>query len=179
MNPVYLHARFRVGGLPLLTLPHTMTLDAYQKRRAECLSQLGGGGSVPKDLCRNICWNITVWLRNNEEVRARKDADRLRQGPLGWEMPLGENRFAVEYAVKVAHINLVKAFKENEVRSFQLSKDEVTMIEGCAVVSVIGHEDRKFARYPFDAKRKMWFGTHAIVLPWFSHAVIHFGGFKD
>lgn len=156
-----------------------MTLAAYQAKREECLSLLGAGGPVSKDFCRNICWNITVWLRNNQEVRARKDANRLRQGPLGWEMPLGENRFAVEFAVRVAHNHLTTVFKHDEPRSFQLTRDEIVALEHCAVLSVIGHGDRKFKTYPVDAQRKMWFGTHAIVLPRFANAIRHFSRILD
>lgn len=156
-----------------------MTLEAYREKRAKCLSLLGGGGAVPKDFCRDVCWNITVWLRNNAEVRSRKDADHLRQGPFGWEMPLGENRFAVEFAVKVAHNLLAVAFSADEPRAFELTNKETTELENCAVVSVIGHGDRRFQSYPVDANRKMWFGTHAIVLPWFANAIRHFAEISD
>lgn len=154
-----------------------VTLEAYQKKRNHCLSVMGGEGPVPKELCHSICWNLTVWLRQNQEVHARKDANRLQKGRYGWELPLGENRFGVALAVTWSRNYLATLFKPDEIRSFALTMSEVRMIEHFARSAVIGHGDQLFQQtYPLDANRKMWFGTHAVVIPWFSNALIHFAG---
>lgn len=144
----------------------------------QCLSVMGGKGPVPKEFCRSICWNLTIWLRQNQEVRARKDANRLQLGRYGWELPLGENRFGVALAVTSCRNYLAKLFKPDEVRSFGLTDSEIFVIEYFARTAVIGHGDQLFRQtYPVDANRKMWFGTHAVVIPRFSSALIHFAGF--
>ncbi len=141
---------------------------------------MGGSGPVPRDLCYNICWNLTVWLRQNQEVRARKDANRLTSGRYGWELPLGENRFGVGLAVHWSRAYLTGLFDPYEMRSFRLDGEAVAKLEFYAATAVIGHGDMLYrATYPVDSKRKMWFGTHAVVLPWFATSLAHFAGFTD
>jgi len=157
-----------------------MTIDEYNKKRTACLTAMGGQGAVPESLCRLISSTITVWLRQGHEVASPKDSKRLRHGQYGWELPLGENRFGVALAVRWSRDYLANAFKFDELRAFKLTKHEIDMLEHFARCAVIGHGEKLFHQtYPLDANRKLWFGTHAVVLSNFSFSLAFFAGFRE
>ncbi len=151
-----------------------MTLFEYDAARDRAFAAMGGEDAdavVPERICRNICHNITVWSRQGEEVRARNDSKHMRRGKYGWELPLGENRFGVELAVRWSREHLSLCFLQGEPRPFKLSPYELERLGDYAAQAVIGHGDRLYRNsYPVD-NGKLWFGTHAVVTAWFAKAL--------
>lgn len=142
----------------------------------KALLAMGGDGDVPEQLCRNICWNITIWSRQGQEVRARGDSKRMRRGKYGWELPLGENRFGVELTVRWSRKYLGSCFLEGEPRPFKLLRVEMERLENLAAQAVIGNGDQLYrSSYPVE-NGKLWIGNHAVVLGWFATALGHFSG---
>jgi hypothetical protein len=156
-----------------------MKLNEYDAARDKAFVAMGGedeADAVPEILCRNICYNITVWLRQGAEVRARGDSKRMRRGKFGWELPLGENRFGVELAVRWSREYLGLCFLQGVPRPFKLLPVEFDALANFAARAVIGHGDRLYrSSYPVEMG-KIWFGTHAVVLNWFASALGHFSG---
>ena len=149
-------------------------LRAYQQERQTRLDRMGDGTSVPYDFCRQVAWNATEWLRQGTFVRPRRLADHLRKGLYGWELPLGENRFAVELAVLMCRAKLTEIFSPETPRSFSLTPDETTNLQGMVPYSVIGHGDKRYKNgYKVDDGR-MRFGTHRVNLANTVAAILHF-----
>lgn len=156
-----------------------MKLNEYDAAREKAFVAMGGedeANGVPEILCRNICYNITVWLRQGQEVRARGDSKHMRRGKFGWELPLGENRFGVELAVRWSREYLGLCFLQGVPRPFKLLPVEFDALENFAARAVIGHGDRLYRSSYLVERGKLWFGTHAVVLTWFASSLGHFSG---
>lgn len=154
----------------------SMNLFKYELARSKAFLAMGGDDRVPETLCRNVCHNITVWYRQGVEVRARNDSRRVRCGKYGWELPLGENRFGVEMAIRWSREYLNQCFLRGKPRPFKLSPHELGRLESLAAQAVIGHGDRLYrSSYPIN-QGKLWFGTHAVVLARFASSLGGFSG---
>lgn len=157
---------------------NTAQLQKYQTYRKGCLQRLEADHPEYSQLCRNVAWNCSEWYRNGSYVRSRRDANRLRKGIYGYEMPLGENRFIVDEAIQWAYFLFGRImFKENQVRDFIVTTDERRRIRIMLVKCVAGNGDAKFDSYPVEDGR-MAFGTHFVNLDYTTNAIIHFSGFN-
>ncbi len=155
-----------------------MTLFEYDDVRNKAFLVMGGDAEnrVPEMLCRNICHNITVWLRQGAEALAKADSRHMRSGHYGWELPLGANRFGVEQAVRWSREFLRDCFLEGEPRPFKFTPMESQRLQSYAAQAVIGHGNRLYRNtYPVENGR-LWFGTHAVVLARFVTSLGHFTG---
>lgn len=154
-------------------------LLTYQRERQIRLDRMGDGVSVPKGFCQNVAYNATEWLRQGKIVRSRGDAKHLRKGPFGWEIPLGENRFAVELTVKWCREKLVKMFPNEAARPFALRADEALQLEVYVRAAIIGHRDKLYStKYPVGSDGRMWLGNHAVNPANTVAAILYFAGFN-
>ena len=174
-DPVLACLWFKISKHPT----DAMTLFEYDTARDKAFAAMGGESEdvgVPEMFCRNICHNITVWFRQGSEVAARKDSNRMRRGRYGWELPLGENRFGVELAVRWSRQFLCGCFLQGEPRPFKFTPMEAQRLQNYAAQAVIGYGDRLYRNsYPVEDGR-LWFGTHAVVLAQFVTSLGHFSG---
>ncbi|MDQ3623475.1 MAG: phospholipase D-like domain-containing protein [Verrucomicrobiota bacterium] len=164
----------------LLKKQEDVALRTYQQELQQRLGRMGDGTSVPYDFCRSIAWNATEWRRQGRIVRSRRDADHLRTGPFGWEVPLGENRFGVELAVKWCREELKKIFPIEAPRPFILTAGEVSNLEVFVGAAIIGHRDKLYsASYrAVSSDGRVWLGNHAVNPANTVSAILHFAGFR-
>ena len=152
----------------------------YQRELNRRLAKFDDGNGVPQQLCKNVAWNSTEWYRNLQFVRSRRDANHMRKGPYGWEIPLGANRFGVELAIRLCFNELKRMFPPDKVRTFQLAQHEVATLRKLVQAAVIAHDDRPYhASYPVADDGRIWFGTHAVNSAQVVAAILHFSGFEQ
>ena len=151
-------------------------LQEYWKELQSRLARLDGD-RVSRDLCTNVLWRATEWLRKGEFARSRKDAWRMREGRWGYELPLGENRFLIEFGLKLVRDALSEMFQPGVPRDLCLTQDEILRLRYLLACCVAGHGERRFHSYPVDENWRMAFGSHYVNLRYTIDAILEFTGF--
>ncbi len=146
-------------------------LISYQRARDSWMNQLNCVGPDSARLCRIMIVHCAQWYRQGQFVSASGHARNLIQGPWGWELPLGENRFLVELALKTAGRLVAAWFPSTTVREFEFDDTErellVRALRGCVAL----HRDRLDSCYRMDKDERLVFGTQFINLRYFISAI--------
>lgn len=171
---------YRLSDAARTELRQQEDLCAYRDQLRQKLEQMGDGHSVSKEFCENVAYNAIEWRRQGRIVRSRRHAFRIRPGPHGRELPLGENRFALELAIRLCRDEIEKMFPSDKTRLFTLTPDEVTRLCVFVTAAIIGHKNRLYSTsYPVDEDGRMWLGNHAVNSVNTVAAILQFAGFEQ